>query len=352
MPGMKTVTGMQGVGNARDLAEMLRQLGRGPDTMLAHITPEEAMMLRSMGGAGTQNPMTGLPEFQPQGDYNFDLGSYEDIAAATPQDYEFDAYGPTADRVPSPAMAPMAPQPLDFQGQDFGFGYGQPGEYGIGYTPQPQVTPEISPFQRLAERGEAGIESLRQTAQKYPNISRLLATGAASLPALLNAARMRRETGRATSELRAMSAPIRQEAEALRQQARAGVLTPQQASQQEAQRARLRQSAATRGTTTGTQQAMIENQLATQRAQLSQTNLENALRQLNLANTVDEAAIRAKLQGDAQTAAALEGVMQNLFRALSSSQQQAGQRPAQTTRQAPASALPEEQLFPAPRVRS
>lgn len=351
---MKTVTGMQGVGNARDLAEMLRQLGRGPDTMLAHITPEEAMMLRSMGGAGTQNPMTGLPEFQPQGDYNFDLGSYEDIAAATPQDYEFDAYGPTADRVPSPAMAPMAPQPLDFQGQDFGFGYGQPGEYGIGYTPQPQVTPEISPFQRLAERGEAGIESLRQTAQKYPNISRLLATGAASLPALLNAARMRRETGRATSELRAMSAPIRQEAEALRQQARAGVLTPQQASQQEAQRARLRQSAATRGTTTGTQQAMIENQLATQRAQLSQTNLENALRQLNLANTVDEAAIRAKLQGDAQTAAALQNVLQNLIQSYSASAP-GGQRPPQRgggQATPTASTLPEEQLFPAPRVRS
>jgi hypothetical protein len=31
--------------------------------MLAHITPTEAAMLKSMGGSGTINPMTGLPEF-------------------------------------------------------------------------------------------------------------------------------------------------------------------------------------------------------------------------------------------------------------------------------------------------
>jgi hypothetical protein len=38
-------------------------LGRYGDTMLAHITPQEAMMLRRQGGAGSINPVTGLPEF-------------------------------------------------------------------------------------------------------------------------------------------------------------------------------------------------------------------------------------------------------------------------------------------------
>lgn len=41
----------------------LAQYGRNGDTMLAHITPEEAAMLKRMGGAGTINPMTGLPEY-------------------------------------------------------------------------------------------------------------------------------------------------------------------------------------------------------------------------------------------------------------------------------------------------
>jgi hypothetical protein len=38
-------------------------LGRNGDTMLAHITPAEARMLRRRGGSGTINPATGRPEF-------------------------------------------------------------------------------------------------------------------------------------------------------------------------------------------------------------------------------------------------------------------------------------------------
>ena len=41
----------------------LASLGRFGDTQLAHINPEEAAMLRSMGGRGTINPRTGLPEY-------------------------------------------------------------------------------------------------------------------------------------------------------------------------------------------------------------------------------------------------------------------------------------------------
>jgi hypothetical protein len=41
----------------------LAQYGRNGDTMLAHITPEEAALLKARGGAGTINPMTGLPEY-------------------------------------------------------------------------------------------------------------------------------------------------------------------------------------------------------------------------------------------------------------------------------------------------
>jgi hypothetical protein len=43
----------------------LASKGRYGDTMLAHINPQEASLLQSMGGAGTVNPQTGLPEFYP-----------------------------------------------------------------------------------------------------------------------------------------------------------------------------------------------------------------------------------------------------------------------------------------------
>jgi hypothetical protein len=42
---------------------MVASQGRGQDTMLAHINPREAQMLRSMGVVGTLNPVTGLPEY-------------------------------------------------------------------------------------------------------------------------------------------------------------------------------------------------------------------------------------------------------------------------------------------------
>ena len=40
------------------------KLGRSGDTQLAHINSKEADMLRAMGGAGTINPYTGLPEYR------------------------------------------------------------------------------------------------------------------------------------------------------------------------------------------------------------------------------------------------------------------------------------------------
>jgi hypothetical protein len=45
-------------------AEELRKKGTGEDTILAHINPHEAEMLKLMGGMGKPNPDTGLPEYK------------------------------------------------------------------------------------------------------------------------------------------------------------------------------------------------------------------------------------------------------------------------------------------------
>lgn len=42
----------------------LKNLGRGGDTELVHVNPEEKRMLKKMGGSGTINPKTGLKEFR------------------------------------------------------------------------------------------------------------------------------------------------------------------------------------------------------------------------------------------------------------------------------------------------
>jgi hypothetical protein len=62
------VEGLQPMGMASgglaDVGQYLASKGRGGDRILAHITPEEAALLKRRGGAGTINPATGLPEFK------------------------------------------------------------------------------------------------------------------------------------------------------------------------------------------------------------------------------------------------------------------------------------------------
>jgi hypothetical protein len=50
-------------GGLAKAAEQLQKKGRNGDTVLAHINPQEAAMLRAQGGTGTINPATGLVEY-------------------------------------------------------------------------------------------------------------------------------------------------------------------------------------------------------------------------------------------------------------------------------------------------
>lgn len=322
MPGMKSVVGMGGSGNARELAEMLRQMGRGRDTILAHITPEEAQMLMDMGGSGDINPNTGLPEFQEEDFFGSEFDPYggqEVTSASGGISPEAEAYytgqlgaaprDMTGFRQPSPLEpAGATPMPSGFrfdmnipsatQRVDITSPvYREP--FAVTQRDFLPEVPEQPGFLRTAAQAvEDTASQARQLAREYPTVAKMLSTGATTLPALINAIRARREAEKSAAELRALGAPLRAQGEALRQQALAGQLTPQQAAQQEAARARLRQAGSTRGATTGTQAGMIESQLGRQRAQLSETNLNNAIKQLNLANAYDEAAIRAKLAAD------------------------------------------------------
>lgn len=47
----------------KSLAQELPKYGRYGDSIVAHINPQEAAMLKAMGGSGTINPVTGLPEY-------------------------------------------------------------------------------------------------------------------------------------------------------------------------------------------------------------------------------------------------------------------------------------------------
>jgi hypothetical protein len=51
-------------GGIAEAARMVASQGRGTDTVLAHINPQEAALLRKRGGMGVINPETGLPEYK------------------------------------------------------------------------------------------------------------------------------------------------------------------------------------------------------------------------------------------------------------------------------------------------
>jgi len=74
----------------RQLAKKVRAAGRGRDTVLAHITPAEAKLLKSRGGRGSVNPKTGLPEFE---DDFYDFGGGADYGGG------YDSGGDTGDVV-------------------------------------------------------------------------------------------------------------------------------------------------------------------------------------------------------------------------------------------------------------
>jgi hypothetical protein len=61
MPQMNFKEG--GIASLPKMAERVQDAGRNGDTVLAHITPEEAGILQLLGGSGAINPKTGLQEF-------------------------------------------------------------------------------------------------------------------------------------------------------------------------------------------------------------------------------------------------------------------------------------------------
>ena len=83
----------------RQIAALLRSKGRYGDTVLAHINPKEAALLKARGGAGTANPETGLPEFYDYGgDYDMSGVDYSQYGAQpedmTPQAAEMPDFSP------------------------------------------------------------------------------------------------------------------------------------------------------------------------------------------------------------------------------------------------------------------
>lgn len=327
---MKSLSFLTGsMGSARELAEMVRRMGRGKDTMLAHITPEEAEMLRKRGGSGTINPQTGLPEFQPE--YNYDVeaqqgGFYGDmpapeidyrqqVRAAEPPGYYGTMVQPAQPLMPvsmpnMPVRDVTAPA-VERYGQtpDLRQYEGElPGGAGGGMiTPRGDTAGAPSFLESAEERLRKLSESLSGFTQKYPTVSRIGASALGSLPALLQARRAKEQSGRLAEQIRATAAPARQASEEAMARARGGGLTPEEQRRLQIEQARARQGiAAGRGSAASGILAGQEQRL---RSQARGRSFDEAI---TLANFADERladALRAELAGDKEVADLLTGIL-------------------------------------------
>ncbi len=151
-------------GQIREMAALLQGMGRGGDTILAHINPQEAMLLDAVTDGGSINPVTGMPEFMlgddvdhglspdptPDGDYGISYNIYDDEFANYPS-----APPPPQQQNEPSLLGAILTAPLEVVGNIFGADWEATGRDVFGPdisramagidTPQPANTVEVNP---------------------------------------------------------------------------------------------------------------------------------------------------------------------------------------------------------------
>ena len=323
MPNLKMMTGSAGMGSARELAEMLRQMGRGQDKVLAHITPEEADMLIQAGGSGSINPNTGLPEFQPMNDYSLaeDFENLPDMQETAPI-YNIQPYQP--------------PMELFNRQPSYEFG-GQFEPLGAEIQPIPARQPMVRPLEPAAmpQIARAGMgedmpstapeptfaQKFEQFAKERPMTTRLGMGGTNLLLSGLLARRAGRERERFAQELRQNAQPYAQAQQEALQRSQAGGMTASQQRAFEIAQARARQGLSAQNVGTGSAAAGIQSgQAARARSLARQESFDEAMNLAKIRDSYLREAARQELQADTDLANALVGVLQGEIREATTTQ--------------------------------
>jgi len=308
------------------LAEMLRSKGRGKDTMLAHITPKEAALLKRRGGSGSVNPDTGLPEFEDSGDYSFEAAPASPTYDVVNQQGQFtptqadtgvpvqvgSSYTPGGDAY-APSVSPAGNAGYDTltpSGQTVSQTFSTPlqqvvptGAVSSTVTPTSPVSPGVvSPDQQAAAPAKPtdpnapkDFSEQLKAALTPGNLARLGLTGALGAYGATQARKGAQQNQAATQEQTNIAQPYQQQGQTLIGQAQRGELSPQSQQAYQAAQAQINQGIASRG-------GVGANQAANQLANIYQTLLNNQYTYgLNVAQIGDNialGAIRTSLQLD------------------------------------------------------
>jgi len=293
------------------LAQLLRSKGRGKDSILAHINPQEAALLRRAGGSGEPNPETGLPEFQE--DYSYDSsGDYSSLSTAgtdfSPEEnavYGYtganNAYYPDPEAqvggyygggssFPEELQASAPALTTDVESQAGGF-------YG-GQRTIPTNAPELATPQKPSFLDQLGKDT-KEALTKPENLGRLGLAGGLGLIGAFQNKRLAGQSQAATAEQKAIAQPYTETGQKLMTQAQAGQLTPQSQASLDAAKARIAQSVASRG---GVGQQQSANQIAQIYNNLLDNQFKYGLQVAQIGDNIALGAIRTGLQMDRQMA--------------------------------------------------
>ena len=311
-------------GDLRKIARLLQDKGRNGDTILAHINPREAALLREQGGSGEINPETGLMEFADE-DYTAGLSAAEggdsgmgDAGDAGGGDVQIMPEQPQFQGAEIAAQVPQQPQEqLAARGAELG---ATPTDYSLaGIKPptalgEPMGGPQAGPSQPPQPKGL--LESL-----SGGDKTRLGLAGVQGLSTALMANKARAGAQKGAEQIRQVGAPYAQRGLAEQSAAQRGELTPVGQQQLDAMRARAAQAGVSRGGVGVAQQQRAEEDLR-QRLNAARESFGLQLSQIGDKYTMD--AIKAGMQADAEVNQLYNQMFGNLARIAAPAAIQAG----------------------------
>jgi hypothetical protein len=291
------------------IASMLASKGRGRDTLLAHITPREAKILKAAGGSGTTNPETGLLEFEDSGDFDIGFGpgvySPPDTGPApempTNAQLEAQFYPQTYAQTTQAEDASFAGGPRETGGQPITAGP-LAGATVYGPTGTPYTAKDLN-------RISVGTPTVDQPLKVAPppqeksffdkissaDMVRLGLSGGLGVYGAQQNRKAAEQAQQAALEQKAVGAPYQAKGQELIRAAEAGELTPTGAQSLQALQARLAQGVESRGGV-GAQQAAAQAEAYRQQLLSQQYNL--GLQVSNIGDQIALGAIRTGLQAD------------------------------------------------------
>jgi len=302
-----------------DMAKRLAAAGRGKDSILAHINPKEAKLLKKHGGSGKINPATGIMEFDPT-----DGGEPGAVGNTTEYAAESDASLPTPTR--TPVSESNLSKPLAVDMSNFSRPPVAQVNAGLDTTPAPSAAPaQVAPPATSTITGE----NLGASQRDYPSATAPAAaptepgfmdrlSGYADQAAALNktltpfapyakfgtqalgvlqgqkaAEQARQEAQTNEAEIRKLADPYRAQAQQIAQQGQSlltmgqkGQLTADQQQQLETQRALAMQQQAQAGITGGTAAQQSEAQIQRLAQSYAQNNINQGLQLLSQAQNI------------------------------------------------------------------